>query len=217
MTHFSALVITEDSDNIEQAVDAALLPYTENRCMELPKEYLEFYEDEGCEVDIETGLRGYWINPNAEWDWYVIGGRWHNVLKLNDGTRGDSAFIRDIDTSRDESAYQTAKKAWEKRFSGGFDKLSDSERKKLPFELSLYTDEGLKETYGDADFYARACSEFSFFAVVTPDGEWHDREVGTLYGLWGSNDGSKEWLDNFLSDFIAPYPDYVATVVDCHI
>jgi hypothetical protein len=214
MSHFGVMVITR----AYQDIDSLMLPYMENCCEQPPMEYMEFYEDEGCEVDIETGKRGYWQNPNAKWDWYEVGGRWHNALKLKDGTRGDSAFIRDIDTSRDESAYQTAKKAWEKRFSGGFDKLSCSERMELPLELSLYTDEYLKKAYRDADFYARTCSEFTFFAVVTPDGEWH--EVGHM-GWWGISDESfddrNDWGANFQSMFIEPYMDCRATILDCHI
>jgi len=34
------------------------------------------------EKDPKTGKYGYWTNPNAKWDWYQIGGRWANMLKL---------------------------------------------------------------------------------------------------------------------------------------
>lgn len=30
----------------------------------------------------ETGDWGYWYNPKAKWDWYVIGGRWTGLLKF---------------------------------------------------------------------------------------------------------------------------------------
>lgn len=36
-------------------------------------------------------------NPNAKWDWWVIGGRWSGMLKLKDGTEADQANIEHID------------------------------------------------------------------------------------------------------------------------
>ena len=38
-------------------------------------------------------------NPNKKWDWYQVGGRWGNSLKLKDGAYTDSAKIKDIDFS----------------------------------------------------------------------------------------------------------------------
>ena len=36
-------------------------------------------------------------NPNAKWDWWVIGGRWSNFLKLKSGGFANSARVRNID------------------------------------------------------------------------------------------------------------------------
>lgn len=33
------------------------------------------------EPDSKTGFYGYWSNPNAKWDWYVVGGRWTGYFK----------------------------------------------------------------------------------------------------------------------------------------
>lgn len=30
----------------------------------------------GCELEEKTGYYGYYINPNGQWDWWEIGGRW---------------------------------------------------------------------------------------------------------------------------------------------
>lgn len=42
----------------------------------------------GYEKDQETGLYGYWENPNAKWDWYSLGGRWSGMIKLKYGASG---------------------------------------------------------------------------------------------------------------------------------
>ncbi|PPK99028.1 hypothetical protein [Parapedobacter indicus] len=63
----------------------------------------------------EDGTYGYWENPNAKWDWYLLGGRWTGFFKLKKGAKGivgdtgimtptakpgyvDQARLRDIDT-----------------------------------------------------------------------------------------------------------------------
>ena len=49
MSHFSVLVLTGKGQDVE----GLLLPYMENCCGEPPREYMEFFEDEECEVDEE--------------------------------------------------------------------------------------------------------------------------------------------------------------------
>lgn len=36
------------------------------------------------ERDNKTQRYGYWENPNAKWDWFVVGGRWRGQLKLKE-------------------------------------------------------------------------------------------------------------------------------------
>jgi len=47
------------------------------------KTFEEFMEKKyGYERDKEKGRYGYWYNPNAEYDWYSLGGRWSNILLI---------------------------------------------------------------------------------------------------------------------------------------
>lgn len=36
----------------------------------------------------DLSVQGYWINPNAKWDWYSLGGRWSGMIKLKKGAQG---------------------------------------------------------------------------------------------------------------------------------
>lgn len=88
-----------------------LISYNENKPFEYafegktPREVYPTYEAylkdwAGLsEKDTHTGKYGYWYNPNAKWDWYVIGGRWPDFFKLK--SKGseytDQAKIKDID------------------------------------------------------------------------------------------------------------------------
>ena len=113
MSHFSVLVLTGEGQDVE----GLLLPYMENCCGEPPREYMEFFEDEECELNEETGRRGYWQNPNARWDWYEVGGRFRGMLRASRGSRAvperlggrypkgryDSARVGDCDFGPDEA------------------------------------------------------------------------------------------------------------------
>jgi len=48
----------------------------------------EYADEEGHRKDPNTGLYGYWTNPNAKWDWYSLGGRWSGMLRVKDGAEG---------------------------------------------------------------------------------------------------------------------------------
>ena len=219
MSHFSVLVLTGEGQDVE----GLLLPYMENCCGEPPREYMEFFEDEECEVDEETGRRGYWQNPNARWDWYEVGGRFRGMLRASRGSRAvperlggrypegryDSARVGDCDFGPDEAARAAAEEFWAQAVEGAGDGAP----------LTLRPPEFYLRRYGDAATFAELESAFSTWAVVTPDGEWH--EQGEM-GWWGLSSETDEealgWLRGFRGRFLdTADPDWTATVVDCHI
>ena len=38
-----------------------------------------------AERDPEHGVYGHWLNPNAKWDWWELGGRWRGFFRTPDG------------------------------------------------------------------------------------------------------------------------------------
>lgn len=213
MSHFSVAVILpqapEGEDiNLYDAVYDQMLPYMENCCEEPPIEFMEFYEDEECDVDERTGKRGYWDNPNRKWDWFKI----YSGLTLKDGSKAPFATIADIDTSRNDEEYRKCCAFWDYKVDGA----------EKPDNVDPWLDAARAEfyinRYGDKETYARCCSEFLFRAVVTPDRKWH--EVGEM-GWWGISDETcesiRDWLDHFHERFIEPYMDNVLVTVNCHI
>lgn len=90
MSHFCVLVI---GDN----VDGQLAPYQENNMGDCPKEFLKWRDANDKWHDTkEAALKAsgkkkdevYQENPNAKWDWYVIGGRWGGFFPLVKGGVG---------------------------------------------------------------------------------------------------------------------------------
>lgn len=210
MSHFSVLVFHDEGADLFGLLE----PWMERCCGEPSRQYMEFYEDEECDVDDETGRRGFWQNPNARWDWFAVGetSRWSGMLRLKDGSRADAARVGDVDFTLDERAYAELLAWWDKAVEG---KLEPGEKAPLCFPPA----EELKHKYPEGrEQFARARARFSTYAVVK-DGEWH--EQGRM-GWWGLSDepedAARTWPEEYHARFIEGCdPDMWVTVVDCHI
>ena len=175
------------------------------------KEALSWYEPES--VDETGGIKSTY-NPKSKWDWYVEGGRWSGSLKLKDGNTTDSAYAEEIDftTSKDDMAYYGRK--WDLIVEG-----AKPENEEEEFTVNYYNKESFWNKYRSKEMYIEVSSAFSIYAVVTPDGEWH--EPGEM-GWWGisfaTDEEEAKWYNEY-SKFIemAKENNYLVTIVDCHI
>jgi len=84
---------------------------------------------------------------------------------------------------------------------------------------SYYSKEYLKSKYPTEEVYKNYFTKFYTYAVLTPDGEWH--EPGKM-GWWGCSSASPEeeieFKKNYEEKFIkAANPNWELTIVDCHI
>ena len=158
-------------------------------------------------------------NPDSKWDWYQIGGRWDGFLKLKRRMKKNygsayvnEAYVRDVDFGMDKDEYKASLRFWDVVVE-----------KKEPEEgeeyFSIYNDKYFRDFYGDRETYARRASEWSTRAVVTPDGEWHERgEMGYFGCSYESPEEAADWDERFHERFIeSADPDWLITIVDCHI
>lgn len=165
--------------------------------------------------DPKAGRYGDWWNPNARWDWYVIGGRWTGYFILKPGRAGvgepgaaddiaqagraDRARKGDIDfAAMARSNYADRMKSWDElERTGG---LSDYRRRR---DLDIPEGQTREQFKAYARKRARHCSTLA----VLKDGEWIDAGVG----------GDDEW-DEHYSALLGSLPDdAILTVVDCHV
>ena len=227
MSHFNTLVFSRTPDE----VDNLLAPF--NECVEPGSPYAVFEEDEDGNLDETSGKKGYWTNPNAAYDWYEFAGRWRSTLKLKEGKTGerapldkydkpendrpgycDRALAADIDTSRNEAAYQKALRRWEIMVEGA--EPTPEEKKELLF---LFKPEYYLKRYGDKEFYAQYESSFLPYAFVSADGKWHSC---ARMGWFGCDDGSRESMEKYRAEFNAYLEEaraqgLLASMMDLHI
>lgn len=182
---------------------------------------------------------GYWTNPNAKWDWYTIGGRWHKKLKLKPGKKGfvgkpsllmdmsdfpqtedyaDQAYYGDIDW--DEMQKMTPEEEAKCR---RFWEIATEEKPAITEEEKEwwieYKPEYYFKRYGTVENYIKERKLFYTFAVITPDGAWHEK--GEM-GWWGIHNATPEdentWSTNYYDNFLKNLTDdTLITMVDCHI
>jgi len=168
------------------------------------------------EEDIEELLAPYEetkYNPNSKWDWYKVGGRWENTLILKNGEKSSSAKLKDIDFSIKEESYNYALQFWDTVVG---DKLFD------PQDMPFYhwEAEDYVRLYGDREHFAKISASFSTFAVVTPDGAWHEQGKMGWFGLVvdGTPDMEYTWEKEYFKNFLENADqELFLTIVDCHI
>lgn len=182
MSHFVCAVFSNHPKDVEDL----LAQYSE--CVDGNDEFAEYDEVEDC-----------WYNPNAQWDWYSIGGRWSNYLRVKN-EYPDSVFkgknsmpCRIVDFTPDPKRYQEALEHWDEIMSG----------------KSYIKPEYVLDHYHDAQTYAAEAAKFSVFSFVDEYGDWHEQ--------WA--DESISHFDEKLRDQIekAIRKDLYITIVDCHI
>ena len=233
MSHFTVAVFHRK----DQSVEELLAPYSEDvrvpKRIDLTKEEaIEFARrhyggfadktDEECwdavaadyedDMKDEEGNLYTTYNPNSKWDWYSIGGRWGGELRLKTGESCDEGRVGDLDFSDDEDEYEEGLRFWDACVEGktfpGSEEYSSFYKKEYYFEY-----------YGTREAYAKSLAEFSTFAVVTPDGTWHEKgRMGWFACSSETPAEAKEWLATYKEKFIdAADPDWILTLVDCHI
>ena len=206
MSHFSVAVISKKPED----VDSLLEPFWED--LDKNSGACEFILDKNGDYDEEKKANGYWVNPIARWDWYEIGGRFADKLRTPNG-KCDQAQIKDVDFSSDQEAYNRAIRYWEVVVEGK--PLRDDESKDDFF--TLYTPPYFIYQYKSKENYAHHCSDFETWALITPDGEWHETGHLGWHGVHSETYESREKYTDFLKQCIGDLPDLWITIVDCHI
>ena len=229
MSHFTVAVFHRPDQDIE----TLLAPYDETLRVE---PYVEFTREEAIAYarkhyksvadmsddrcyaymaeDYKTDAEGNLLstyNPKSKWDWWTEGGRWAGMLKV-DGKKVDSARVADIDFTPDPLEYEAALRYWD---------VVVEHQEKRPGEeyVSLYGEQYYLDYYRDRETYTRYMTQFSTYAVVTPDGEWHEKgRMGWFGASSETPDEARDWEEHYRERFLdTAEADWVLTIVDCHI
>ena len=179
-------------------------------------------------------------NPDAKWDWYDIGGRWLNELKVpkhaesytgshygevsNKKQRGksrwvDGARIKDI-LWEDMNKQTKEEIQHEAEFWDDYVEGKNPDKK---YEEAFYKPAYYKQMYANKEDYIMKSGLFYthdlLFCPEDGDQEW--LSVGDM-GWFGCDNATTDTTDDYLKRFYEiihnpQYQDYWFIVVDCHI
>lgn len=261
MSHFTVAIICEDLEDLQKI----MATYQENNMGDCPKEFLEFYDctkeidqgwnDEekqnystkeefikdyfGYEFCEEKNAYGYWENPNAKWDWYVVGGRWMGSFLIKEENYGESGrpgtfnneipntpkgyrwvdYCKVSDVCWDKMVEVKKFELLEKEDEDGdlWEILTDDNHPKHR-EYSFWTAEYYRTKYKNKENYILLNTIFSTYAVISPDGKWNaPGEMGWFGFSSESNEDANNFTNEFYDKFIKPNMDKYIILVDCHI
>lgn len=198
----------------EEVVEAAwqefiapLLAFQKNATEKHPKKDQPEADCEDCKG---TGTRLTTYNPKSKWDWWTIGGRWNGYF--------DSRYDPRSDPDNLEPCY----------ICGGTGKRDDALGREHRATDPSYTCNGcnghgkslkwrLKPHANWMDTAKLAAGSISpSYAVLTPDGVWHERGQMGWFGM-SHNEKEVDTWENEYRKCLTSFPDTVAVAVDCHI
>lgn len=263
MSHFTVLCLLKP----DQELRDLLAPFDEGMACEpridctreeFLKDHRKYYEDdpEISKLDDdafieemknqdylfdENGNQLTTYNPNSKWDWWSVGGRWSDLLRLtpeaykmyiedkvtsgeivlsSSGSRPgrcNAAKLKYLDFSADKEVYERSLRFWDLCVAKTLKPETEDDEEEVKW--MHYKPEYYIERYGTREKYADLESKFGTWAVITPDGKWHQK--GNM-GWWACSDETHDeaiaWAKGYKEHFIdSADPEWVAVLVDCHI
>lgn len=173
--------------------------------------------------DKKTGKYGYWENPNAKWDWYVVGGRWTKWLKLKSSEKYcDSALKKHIDyNGMCKKEEDKAREDWLKfhnEYLPLYKKGEEDEEAKQKADKFLLNNFGF---FYDQNIQTATLEEYvqcagtpAPYAVVW-NKKWYSKGEMIWFGI--STKEEAQWKGTFKELWNEIPDDELLTVVDCHI
>ena len=176
----------------------------------------------GGAIDEEGNLY-YVSNPNAKWDWYVVGGRWSGYFTKKAGAEGEigepGVMTPPVTDETLADVIKVKDIDWE-----AMDKVEKERRGKLydeydaktntPFIWSKAEVEALT-TLSREDYQNRPISHATH--AVLHSGEWYERGEMGWWGIVSNETDEKVWDEKFQSFIDSLDPESEVTIVDCHI
>jgi len=181
---------------------------------------------------------GYWENPNAHWDWYQLGGRFKDSLRLkpeyiHQGTQGtsslvfpkeskigytDSALKKHIDFKKmNQENFDRAEEAYNK-FEEAYKKDKELKTFNPYFDYGVENISDKKDEFIPEDkiAYIKRNASFYTFAVIK-DGKWYERGEMGWWGAVSNEQPISEWIEQFNKMLEEIPEDTLISIYDCHI
>ena len=156
--------------------------------------------DPDCETCNGTGNRMTPSNPKGKWDWWAIGGRWTGELTDYDPAKDPA------NTETCDLCHGTGVRTDMIVQNGCNGCVGTGKSLKWPTQWKKYN--------GDMRLLSAIKKDTSSFAIVTPDGEWHEQGEMGWFGCVSNEDAAWSVKQKAL---IEKYKDCIVVACDMHV
>lgn len=196
MSHFStAVLVPPDTQNVYDKVAELLAPYEEKE---------------------------EWFEEGSRWDWWTIGGRWMGVLSAAYDPTTDPRNIEVCDLCLGSGERPGGRERFGDKWFASCNGCNGCQGKGTRLKWPTQWVQDVPGNVAPVKDVTALPDIPEFFALVTPDGKWH--EQGRM-GWWGvtiedeaGHDEKPEalWGAAFRA-LLEQHPDALLVVVDCHV
>lgn len=187
----------------------------------------------------KNGKVGYYTNEDAKWDWYMIGGRWSNMLKsIRRYDKCDFEVKKYIELDAPFREALEKKKvlfdSYIKHIKGKYTykKLKDFETGKEYREQEIFTaiEQFIGKSgnifdpynpeyfcFGDFDLFKKKIYDdtVTTYAFIDIHGNWYEKGEMGWFGM--SSNENPDWGTKWKEIYDSVPEDYTIVIVDCHI
>lgn len=180
--------------------------------------------DPACEDCKGTGRRETTYNPKSKWDYWLIGGRWQGAMRAKKLTeeeydqqyRDRQAVLRAM--GGPSAGVGLAEMLGKPELAGRIDAImpaptADADEALERIERQFREDVCLVADLPPAGY---GDEKFSCFAIVTPDGEWHEKGKMLMFGAVAGEKEEDQWTAAMVHLF-GEHRDCLAVGCDLHI
>lgn len=180
------------------------------------EEYLKDWN--GLEIDEQTGLIGFWHNPNGKFDDFTIGGNFSNTLSNKAGEQGNTFKLSELDRRdriADENYFRRLWDIFALRMKPKNTKTDKAvlRANPLPYKPSYYF-----QRWKTKENFVKMSIRFACFAFIY-NGEFVSKSASAdKFGSdsYESEKAFYEKLDKVISMSLINRKDEYITIVDCH-
>lgn len=176
----------------------------------------------GSKGYLDESQRVYYMttyNEQSKWDWWSIGGRWTGWLSGYDPTTDhDNWEMCSMcgGTGKRTDALGREERAKNPEYGCNGCGEWDEEKKVIATGTGKSLRFTLKQYDGDVMPVRAIPADKTPFAIVTPDGVWHEKGNMGWWACVSDEKAAEDWKEEVTSLF-AQHQDTICVAVDCHI